>query len=273
MQLRVLTALFVLGCVNFVSVRADVEAKEPHVVEDIADANTASDNIVQAGLDDAADPISSQKPHISEEVVAQMMELISPECRAAIQMNPEDAKGLSDECNTEVQTTLQKLMGGNVRNPNDPVTPEIFGKMMASIPADCRAEIEANPTDGSKISDPCKQTIQTTLSKLIAKAKRAEEFKKSRASAKPFEGSTEDQAKSKKQRRGKKETKGNNTTTLLFVIGFVVTALAGVVGYAYMLHQKQALQGRTSKAPKKLSKHKKEKEGRRQAAAAAASIN
>ncbi|RHY80747.1 hypothetical protein DYB31_012517 [Aphanomyces astaci] len=269
MNLRILAALLVLGCVNLVTVRAENDASDATIVEDVDGVDGASDEVFDQG-DDATG--TQQQPQISEAVFAQMLDLISPDCRAAIQASPEDASGLSDECKVEVQTTLHKLMGGKVRDPNDPVTPEIFQKMLETIPAECRAEIEANPKDVSKISDTCKHSIQSTMTKLIAKAKRAEEFKKSRASAKAYDAST-DEPKKHPRRRGKNEPKGSNTTTLLIVIGFVVTAIAGVAGVAYTLSQKQRLEAGKAKPTKKLSKHKKEKDGRRQQAAAAASIN
>ncbi|KAF0682623.1 Aste57867_25260 [Aphanomyces stellatus] len=264
MNLRLWTALLLLGAAN---IAYDVRA-EDDAMADIADASIEVDEgDATEGLH-SFDERNGQSPQISQEVFAQMMESISPECRAAIQESPEDASKLSDECKEEVQSTLHRLMGGKPRDPNDPLTPEVFDKMMKIIPDDCRAEVEANPNDAAKISDRCKRRIQSTLETLLARQKK-------KAEAPP---KAEEPTKPKgKQRRGKKEPK-DNTSALLIVLGFVATAIAGVVGYAYVLNQKNAaLQGATGPVDrttqKKVSKHKKEKDMRRQQAAAAASIN
>ncbi|OQS06584.1 hypothetical protein THRCLA_01378 [Thraustotheca clavata] len=200
---------------------------------------------------------SANRPQITPEVFQQAMEMISADCRNAIEANPNDPSKVSDECKIEIQTTLAKLMGNEI--PNDPITPEIFGKMMEKIPAECRAEIEANPTDANKLSNECKQHIQRELSKLLPKEEKKPKTKPSSESTKP---------KNNKRRSRTKKQSTDDTRAIMIVLAFVVTVFAGIGTYAYTQYKKQNFVEKTT-APKKLSKKKLEKAMRKERAAAA----
>ncbi|KDO22599.1 hypothetical protein SPRG_12579 [Saprolegnia parasitica CBS 223.65] len=230
-----------------------------------ARADELDDAAFHDGIDIEPEAVPQDgRPQITQEMFEQMLSQLSPVCREAIEANPNDPSQVSDECKAEIQGAMGKVMAAG--NPNDPITPEIFAKMMEKLPANCRAEIEANPTDASKLSEDCKFKIQKALSKLLPKDAKP-------SKAKTASKADDDEAPKKKSKGGKakrgKKSKDNSEKTrpLLIVLAFVVTAFAGLSAYAYTLYQKQ---GPVVKATaKKLSKKKLEKTLRKERAAAA----
>ncbi|OQR92333.1 hypothetical protein ACHHYP_20145 [Achlya hypogyna] len=253
MNLRLLTLAVAVGLAALARADDTVVSDDTGLFGD-DDIAFADDAPAFAEADaDAVDPADG-RPQVSQEIFMEMLSQISPSCREAVEANPTDPSQVSDECKAEIQTTLAKLM----HNPNDPVTPEIFAQMMEKLPAECRAEIEANPTDASKLSDDCKRKIQKTLSKLLPKEA---------AAAKKAARAAEEKPKKRSKKSKKSKDGADNTTPLLIVLGFVTTAFAGIAAYSYTLYQKQApvVKG----PPKKLSKKKLEKTLRKERAAAA----
>ncbi len=213
-------------------------------------------NIKDVDVNDA-NPEKGPPGGITAEIFSELMSSLPQHCREAIESNPSKPEDLSEDCQNLVQTTLQKLLHPQPRDPNNPVTPEIFAKMMDMISKECAAEIEANREDPSAFSDSCKQEIQTTLKKLIPRESR---LKKTRNNGETPDG---DQSQSKKQSfnsgKSSSKKKSKQQQSLMIVLAFVMTAIAGIGAYAYSVNkQKEANTKKTnaSSAKKHLRKQK-----------------
>ncbi|RYG66138.1 hypothetical protein EON64_10445 [archaeon] len=136
---------------------------------------------------------------------------------------------------------------------------EKLEQLMSFMSPACRVEMESALTAQTQMSNECREEVQVAFKKLGVDLQAAANGGREGSPAEPAAEDSQPQENSRRSERraqqGDAGSKGDSTSTILAIVGFVTALLGGAAAYVFYVSSQQDASS-AAKKPKKLSKRK-----------------